>query len=183
MPRMSSPFRPATAVAAALMAAVLTGSGLGAGAAMAADALPSPTGEVILTVSGDISASNGDGLARFDLDMLSDLGTRGFTTTTMWTEGDQSFTGVGLDQLLDRLGVEDGMLKATAINDYGVDIPVDVATEGGPIIAFELNGEPMSVRDKGPLWIVFPYDSDPAYRTEITFSQSIWQLDRIEVSE
>ena len=77
----------------------------------------------------------------------------------------------------------EGTLKATAINDYAVEIPVEDAVEGGPIIAFMRNGAPMSVRDKGPLWIVYPYDSDPAYQTEVIYSRSIWQLDRIEVME
>ena len=39
----------------------------------------------------------------------------------------------------------------------------------------------MSLRDKGPLWIVYPFDSNPSYSTEVTYARSIWQLDRIEV--
>jgi hypothetical protein len=37
----------------------------------------------------------------------------------------------------------------------------------------------MSLREKGPLWVIYPYDSDPAYRTEETYSRSIWQLNRL----
>ena len=55
------------------------------------------------------------------------------------------------------------------------------AVEGGPIIAYYTNGEEMSRRDKGPLWVVYPYDSDIAYQTELVYSRSIWQLDRISV--
>ncbi|RYH00603.1 oxidoreductase, partial [Salipiger sp. IMCC34102] len=40
----------------------------------------------------------------------------------------------------------------------------------------------MQVRDKGPLWIVYPYDDTPEYRSEVIYSRSIWQLDRIEVA-
>ncbi len=46
-----------------------------------------------------------------------------------------------------------------------------------------MNGETMPVRRKGPLWIVYPYDSDEAYRSEAIYSRSIWQLDRIEVTD
>jgi hypothetical protein len=52
---------------------------------------------------------------------------------------------------------------------------------GGPIVAFARNGAPMPLRDKGPLWIVYPYDSNPDYQSELIYSRSIWQLDRIEV--
>ena len=37
------------------------------------------------------------------------------------------------------------------------------------------------MRDKGPLWIIYPYDQNTDYQTEVIYSRSIWQLDRIEV--
>ena len=73
------------------------------------------------------------------------------------------------------------VLRARAINDYYVDIPVSDAIEGGPIIAYKMNGDVMLVRNKGPLWVVYPYDENPEYRSEVIYSRSIWQLDRIEV--
>jgi hypothetical protein len=113
--------------------------------------------------------------------MLAELGAETFETTTIWTEGVHSFTGVPLQTLTALLGVTEGQILATAINDYTVEIPVSDAVENGPIIAYLMDGEEMSVRDKGPLWIVYPYDSNADYRTEVVFSRSIWQLDRIEV--
>lgn len=118
-----------------------------------------------------------------DMPALMAMETEEFETSTIWTDGPQSFTGVPLATFLSDLGIAGGTIKATAINDYAVEIPVADAVEGGPIIAYKLNGQPMSVRDKGPLWIVYPYDSDAAYQTEVIYSRSIWQLDRIEVTE
>jgi len=40
----------------------------------------------------------------------------------------------------------------------------------------------MSAREKGPVWLVYNYDSDPAFRTETVYSRSVWQLDRITIS-
>jgi hypothetical protein len=85
--------------------------------------------------------------------------------------------------LTDAIGTETGTLLATAINDYTVEIPLSDATEGGPILAMRMNGEIMSLRDKGPLWVIYPYDQNAAYRSEVTYSRSIWQLDRIEVTQ
>lgn len=150
-------------------------------ATVRAEELSAPTGDVVLTVTGDIGATNGDGAARFDRPMLEAMGGETVTTSTLWTEGVPSFTGVSLHTLLDRLGVVDGTLVATALNDYAVEIPVSDAVEGGPIIAYAMDGQPMSVRDKGPLWIIYPFDADPSYRTEVIYSRSIWQVDRIEV--
>lgn len=112
---------------------------------------------------------------------LQEMGAASFETSTIWSEGVLHFTGVPLKNLLDRLEVTDGRLLARAINDYAVEIPVSDGVDGGPIIAYMMNGEEMSVRNKGPLWLVYPYDLNPEYRSEVIYSRSIWQLDRIDV--
>ncbi|MGB5864863.1 MAG: oxidoreductase [Sulfitobacter sp.] len=117
----------------------------------------------------------------FDRAALEALGLETIETSTIWTEGVQTFEGVSLAVLAAEIGAEEGKLLATAINDYTVEVPLLDAVENGPIIAMRLNGEEMSVRDKGPLWIIYPYDADADYRTEVIYSRSIWQLDRIEV--
>ncbi|KIN64487.1 Oxidoreductase, molybdopterin binding [Sulfitobacter noctilucicola] len=119
----------------------------------------------------------------FDLAALEALGTETIETTTIWTEGTQTFEGVSLARLAEEVGVEGGTLLATAINDYTVEIPVTDAVEGGPIVATRMNGKVMSLRDKGPLWVVYPYDANADYRSEVIYSRSIWQLDRIEAVE
>lgn len=148
---------------------------------MAAEELAAPEGEVILTVSGAIDRTNADGVAQFDLAMLEALGTETIETSTIWTEGTKSFEGLPLATLVEALGIEGKTLRATAINDYAVEIPVSDAVPGGPIVAFRIDGAEMSVRDKGPLWIIYPYDQSADYRSEVIYSRSIWQLDRIVV--
>jgi hypothetical protein len=149
--------------------------------AQAADALPKPAGVPLLEVSGDIKVKNGVRGAVFDLQMLRDLAEHEYVPTPIWTEGVQPFTGVPLAVLLDRLDVEDGTLMAKAINDYAIEIPVEDIDPQAPMGAYMMNGQEMSRRDKGPLWIVYPYDSDAKYRAEIAYARSIWQLDRIAV--
>lgn len=135
---------------------------------------------VLLTVrlAGEASAP-----VTFTRSELEALGQTSFETETIWTTGTQTFSGVSLLALTTHLGVSEGVLQARAINDYMVEVPVSDAVEGGPIIAYERNGAEMSVRSKGPLWLVYPYDSNPAYKTEAVYSRSIWQLDRIDVQQ
>ncbi|WP_166417321.1 oxidoreductase [Cochlodiniinecator piscidefendens] len=146
-----------------------------------AENLQIPGGEPVLTVSGEIGVINVGDEAVFDLAMLQELSSTEITTTTIWTDGLQVFEGVLLHDLLGALDVEMGTIRATAINDYAVEIPFEDAVEGGPIVAYLRNGAPMMVRDKGPLWIIYPYDSKPEYNSEEIYSRSIWQLDRIEI--
>ena len=49
------------------------------------------------------------------------------------------------------------------------------------LIATRQNGDTMHPRDKGPLWIVFPYSGGPQFQTEAIFAQSVWQLNRLDV--
>ena len=142
-----------------------------------------PTGRVILTVSGKISATNSGDTAQFDLEMLRALPALSFSTTTLWTEGVREFTGVPLAVLLDSLGTSGSTVDAWAINDYLAEFELDALEQDVPIIAYEMDGKPMSRREKGPLWIVYPYDSDSDYRTELVYARSVWQLDRLEVLE
>lgn len=132
-------------------------------------------GNVILSVSGA-------GISReFSRSDLEEIGLASFRTSTIWTENVQEFTGTPLVEFVEALGLEDGVFQAIAANDYAVEIPVSDAVEGGPIIAFLRNGEPMSLRDNGPLWLVYPYDSNPDYQSETIYARSIWQLERIEI--
>ncbi|MBD1204957.1 MAG: molybdopterin-dependent oxidoreductase [Rhodobacteraceae bacterium] len=147
----------------------------------AADPLPVPSGDVVLTITGSIAETNADDVARFDLAMLQDLTATRIETTTIWTEGPQVFEGVSLIALIDALGAEGSVIAASALNDYTVEIPLSDAIPGGPILAYAQNGEPLSVRDKGPLWVVYPYDSKPEYQSEVIYARSIWQVKRMEI--
>ena len=62
--------------------------------------LSAPEGRVLLTVSGDISATNTEDMAEFDRDMLMALDWREIETFTSFTEGPQVFAGPTLASVL-----------------------------------------------------------------------------------
>ena len=43
------------------------------------------------------------------------------------------------------------------------------------------NGEYMPIRDKGPLFIIYPYDGNPELKNQKYYSRSVWQVARIDV--
>lgn len=140
-----------------------------------------PADGIILVVeshdAGDGSVTQTD----FDLDMLDALPQEVFETSTIWTEGVMEFSGPPLSAVLEMLEAEAGSVTAFALNDYNVALEPDTIFQSFPIIATRINGQPFSVREKGPLWLVYPYDSSKTYRTEVIYSQSIWQLDRLRL--
>jgi hypothetical protein len=162
------------AIAALVVGAVACGGA-------AAEALPTPSGKPILVVSGNIAQANADGEARFDRDMLEALGTVTFETTTPWDRERVRFEGVPLGRLLDRIGASGSRLVAVALNDYSAELPVEDARRYGVILALRRNGEYMPVQNRGPLFIVYNFDSDPELKSQKFYSRSVWQVARLEV--
>ena len=165
-----------------LLKAAVTALSLAAGPVLA-DGFAAPTGEVILTLGGAVGQTNAQGALELDRRLLESLPQHEFATSTIWTDGVVTFRGVRLGDLLQAARATGSTVTLTALNDYSVSMSMADAMADGPLLAFLMNGEPMSVRDKGPVWLVYPYDSDAAFRTEKTYAWSIWQLDRIEVSD
>ena len=117
----------------------------------------------------------------FNMEQLDAMPQVSFTTSTIWTDGDVVFSGVPLSLVLGAAADQGTTVEMVALNDYKVDMPISAIDESTPIVATRMNGEVMSVRDKGPYWVVFPYDDDPRYQTETIYSYSIWQLNRLKV--
>lgn len=147
----------------------------------AADRLALPKDRVILSVSGRIEASNKDGSAEFDRSMLEALGTESFETTTPWYNGPVKFEGVRMQKLMQAVGAFGKVVTAIALNDYTTDIPIADFEHYGVLLAMKRDGNDMPVRDKGPLFIVYPYDSKPELKSQKFYSRSAWQVSKLEV--
>ena len=161
---------------------VVAGLILGAmGGAWPGAALERPSGPVILTVTGAITHTNDGPRAVFDRAMLERLGKAKIRTTTVWTDGVNEFEGVPVKALLDAVGIKGTKLRASAINDYTIELDAGEFETVPALLAMKMNGVELRVRDKGPIWIVFPRDDFPAFRSEANNFKWIWQLKTITV--
>ena len=143
--------------------------------------LPALTGPVVLTVTGLDPTRYPQGKAEFDMAMLDALDAAKVSTSSIWTEGVHSYTGPSLNAVTTYLSIANGTLSLHALNDYAVKMPASEVKPDFPILATRMDGQLMPVRDKGPIWVIFPYDADVRYRSDTVYSRSIWQLDRIDV--
>lgn len=150
------------------MAVVL--SGLAIPPAAAADPVLS------VAIGGPASRS-----VKLDLAALSALPVATIRTATPWHSEQRTYEGVPLKALLDHLQVTQATVRATAINDYAIDIPVEDAERYGVLVAYRINGKLISVREKGPFFVMYPFDERPELKREMYYSRCIWQLDRIEL--
>lgn len=143
--------------------------------------LKSPQEKIVLTVNGKIGVTNVDDTAQFDRGMLETLGMTTIETTTPWYTGSVKFEGVPMEALMKAIGAKGQKLVAVALNDYSTEIPMEDFAKYKPILALKRNGEYMPIKDKGPLFIVYPYDSDPELKSQKFYSRSAWQVARLTV--
>ena len=120
-------------------------------------------------------------LKTLSLDEIRSLPSSKIITSTIWTQGKQVFEGPSLLTVLEEMGVNEGSVRLSALNDNRVDLHLETLTDQLPILAHSMNGEPMPVRNKGPYWVVFPYDTDIKYQTEWHYAMSIWHLNMIQL--
>ncbi len=143
--------------------------------------LSRPAGKVLLTLSGNIENTNEGRKAVFDIASLEKLGMISFQTTSPWYDGRTTFTGIPLQKLMDYVGAKGSVVKITALNDYTTEIPLSDFKKYNVILALKINGEYMRIRDKGPLFVVYPYDSMPELNNQIYYSRSAWQVSRMNI--
>ncbi|MCC4262999.1 molybdopterin-dependent oxidoreductase [Oceanimonas baumannii] len=147
----------------------------------AAEPLLSPQHPVVLTVTGEIHRTNSDEKALFDLSMLDKLPQQSFTTDTPWTERKHLFSGVLLSELLKYVGAEGKTVRVVALNDYHVDIDIEVASQHPLLLATRMDGETMKIRDKGPIWLMLPLSDNKSYDTKRYHELLAWQLKTLDI--
>lgn len=149
--------------------------------ALPAWALQPAKGKVILTLSGKIGEKNAGNTAVFDLPMLEKLPQQTFTTMTPWDKHPIKFTGPLLRDVLAAAKANGTTIKAMALDDYKTAIPMEDAQKYDMILALRMNDELIPVRTKGPLFVVYPFDSKPELRSVRYFERAAWQLKSMDI--
>ena len=68
-----------------------------------------------------------------------------------------------------------------AANDYAHDIPLSDFTDYSVILALSADGKRLSLRDKGPIWVMYPIDDHPELKDPVYNPRLVWQLTQIEL--
>lgn len=138
-------------------------------------------GRVVLKVHGEISGLGPEAVKSFTVEDLEALGMVQVKTETPWTDGIVTFEGVLGRKVLSAVDAKGRLLKARALNDYIVDIPTSDFEEFDVILATRIDGQRLSVRDRGPLWVIYPWSENRSLQSDTFYSRSIWQLQSIQV--
>ena len=144
-------------------------------------ALDAPKGKVILSITGNVRFKNAGDQVDFDMDMLAALPQTSFTTSNPWYKETKKFTGPLLRDVLAAAGAQGTMLKAVALNNFKVEIPVSDTQQFPVVLARLLDDKPMLIREKGPLFIIYPFDTNTELHSARYYSRSAWQLRTLEI--
>ncbi|MDZ7862393.1 molybdopterin-dependent oxidoreductase [Acidovorax sp.] len=120
-----------------------------------------------------------------DMQALERLSPREIVTTlppALGMPGKSRWRGVSLRQLVALLGGnERHQIELTAMNDYSVRIPWSDLVEYDPILAYRRDQQPINIRDKGPLILIYPFDRHPRLQKQDYVNRTIWQVNALSV--
>jgi hypothetical protein len=133
---------------------------------------------VVLTIDGQI---NGGAARDFSVRQLESLEMVTLETSTPWHDSKVRFEGVPLRRLIEHVGASGKTAAVLALNNYRTEIPLSDFTRYSVILATKKNGVHMPVSDKGPLFIIYPFDSSRELHSELFYSRSAWQVRRITI--
>ena len=131
----------------------------------------SATAQTVLTVTHD-----GETI-EYDMAALQALPQTEYTTNNAFINGSSVFSGPLLRDVLElsvSLDEEEVMLRA--VNDYEITFPVSDSIDYDVIIATQMDGALMSVCEKGPLWLMYPFSEFPELNESVYKGRIIWQL-------
>lgn len=142
-----------------------------------------PISPTVLTISGSVTQFNDDNKLLLDRETLLSFKQHDVNTTTLWTDGESTFSGPLLKDVLESAGSFGKEISAIAINEYSIQIPIADIQNYSVILALKQDGKLLSVREKGPIWVIYPWSSYDELKQDKYYSRSIWQLKKITVHD
>ena len=128
-----------------------------------------------------LTLQNGAETLELTLEDLKELDQHTVVTANEFTDGPVAYTGPLARDVLGLLGL-DGVetVRFTAANDYSIDVPTEDFRDYDAVLAMEADGERLSRRDKGPLWLMYPLSENPELNGPVYNARLIWQVVRVE---
>jgi hypothetical protein len=120
-------------------------------------------------------------MLELSLDELAAMPQVTVATENEFSDGIVDYRGPLVRDVLARLGLDElETVRFIAANDYYVDIPTSDFRDFDAILAMEADGERLSRREKGPLWLMYPISDHAELNDPIYLRRLIWQVVRIE---
>ncbi|MGB0505748.1 MAG: molybdopterin-dependent oxidoreductase [Pikeienuella sp.] len=129
----------------------------------------------------DATAVSG-GVTEFSRADIKEFDQISYRTATEFTDGTPLFSGPLVRDVLKAIDAPDASVAVmTAANDYAIEIPISDFQDYDVILATSVDGKRLSLRDKGPIWVMYPLDKHTKLQDPLYNSRLIWQIIRIDL--
>ncbi len=140
------------------------------------------SGTSFLRVGGEIGEGPQPGEVVFDEAAFAALPQTRFRTATPWHDKAIEFSGVSARDLFEAVGRRGENAQLIALNDYMVEASIDEIVAADGLFATHQDGVAMPISDKGPIFLLFPFDDRPELKHQAYYSRAVWQLSEIVVT-
>lgn len=148
---------------------------------MAAAAIALPAAGVLAGADAALTLSHAAKTIELSLADLAALPQATVVTENEFSDGKVAYRGPRVRDVLARMGLDqEAEVRFTAVNDYFVDIPTSDFRQYDAILAMEADGKPLSRREKGPLWLMYPISDHKELLDPVYLRRLIWQVVRID---
>lgn len=103
-------------------------------------------------------------------------------TTNQFIDGKVNFRGPRLTDAISLIG-HAGAAKVRLLSAGGnfTEVEISELARYGAILALEMDGRALTLRDFGPIWVMYPIDDHPELRDSRFNNRLVWQLQVIEL--
>jgi hypothetical protein len=126
---------------------------------------------------------NGETVAHYSRTEIESLEAWGeLETETPWTDQSTRYEGIPFRTLIPPETPLDGKeVRLLARNGYLIEVPLSTILKGDGFLAFKADGKWMRLRDKGPVWLIFPFSQHPELNDGEYRRIAVWMLEEIDV--
>lgn len=144
--------------------------------------IPQPPGnpDKLLIVNTDPSTSCGPKELIFSEQQLQALPQKTFTTKHTWWTSAQEFSGPLMVDAIKQVCPSAEKIYLRSLDQYSVMVDLTKVAKYEPILALKIDGKPLTIREKGPIWVMIDTDGFklPVRSLDNMF---VWQLYYIRV--
>jgi len=130
----------------------------------------------------EINASSEGINKKYTLEALLTLPQYDVQTKLPWTQEAHIYSGPYLKDVLQSAKVEGGQLTLEALDYYSVSLDFQKIAKFNPILALKKDGKALTIRSKGPIWLILPIDDYPQLNAAIYNDYMVWHLVKISVA-
>jgi hypothetical protein len=160
-----------------LLVALLS-AGCGPKATPIPEGLTAPTGDVILTISGEVGTPNAGDLCQFDAALLDRFAIEQ-TIDDPWMGDGLVYRGVTLAKIWELCGAAADAAAATLVATDGMEVVIAAEDlQAWPImLAYQVGGADLVEETGGPVKLVFPAEARDTYADE----QWMWWVAEVKI--